>query len=213
MQTGALRSWRSVARIAAFWTRSWPRLAVAPMMWWTQMNTGSRCSPENWKAARCFGYISRAGLSCKCGQKRTWDSAWASSNTSILKKPEKPFRRILMFFGQAASRSFHSRRRHCSIASRESSSNCSGSAELAECLHFGFVRQVGDNGFVGLQAPQNVRPHELAQRAVGIVRPVGKAFDEVSELLRRSQQPRGDEGENGPEIPEAVLDGRAGERE
>ena len=86
-------------------------------------------------------------------------------------------------------------------------------AELAKRLHFGLVRQIRDHGLIGLQPPQNVGPHQLAQRAIGIVRPVGKALDEVGELFRRSQQPRIDEIENGPEIAEAVLDGGAGQRE
>ena len=86
-------------------------------------------------------------------------------------------------------------------------------AELAKRFHFGLVRQVRDHRFIRLQPPQNVGPHELAQWAIGIVRPVRKAFDEVSELLRRSQQPRIDEVENGPEIAEPVLDGGAGQRE
>ena len=37
-------------------------------------------------------------------------------------------------------------------------------------LHLGLVRQVGDDVLVGLQPPQDVGPHQLAQRAVGVVR-------------------------------------------
>ena len=43
-------------------------------------------------------------------------------------------------------------------------------AELAVRLDLGLVGQVGDDGLVGLQAPQDVRPHQVAQRAVGVVR-------------------------------------------
>ena len=86
-------------------------------------------------------------------------------------------------------------------------------AQRAERLHLGLVGQVGDDALVGLQAPQNVGAHQLAQRAVGIVRPVGEAFGERRELLRRSQQPGIDEVEDRPQVAEPVLDRRAGERD
>ena len=55
-------------------------------------------------------------------------------------------------------------------------------AELAEGLDLGLVGQVGDDRLVGLQAPQDVRPHQLAQGAVGVVRLVGQAFRIGGEL-------------------------------
>ncbi len=49
-------------------------------------------------------------------------------------------------------------------------------AQGTEGLHLGLVRQVGDDALVGLHAPQDVGAHQVAQRSVGIVRPVGKAL-------------------------------------
>src|SRR5260370_5876986 len=86
-------------------------------------------------------------------------------------------------------------------------------AELAKRFHLGLVRQIRDHRFIGLQPPQNVGPHQFAQWAIGIMRPVRKSFDEISELLRRSQQPWIGEVENGPEIAEPVLAGGASQRE
>jgi len=40
--------------------------------------------------------------------------------------------------------------------------------QLAESPHFGLVRQVGDDGLVGLQAPQDVWPDQRAKRCVRI---------------------------------------------
>ena len=85
--------------------------------------------------------------------------------------------------------------------------------ELAERLHLGLVRQVGDDRLVGLQPPQDVGPHQLAQRPVRIVWPLRQPLGEARELLRRSQQPGVDEVEDGPQIAEPVLDRRAGERD
>ena len=84
-------------------------------------------------------------------------------------------------------------------------------AQQAERLHFGLVRQVRDDALVGLHAPQDVGAHQLAQRAVGIVRPLGELLDEAGELLGRSQQSGIDEVEDRPEVAEPVLDRRAGQ--
>ena len=43
-------------------------------------------------------------------------------------------------------------------------------AELAEGLDLGLVGQIGDDRLVGLQTPQDVGPHQLAQRPVRVVR-------------------------------------------
>jgi len=42
-------------------------------------------------------------------------------------------------------------------------------AELAERLNLGLVRQIGDDRLVGLHAPQNIRPHQFAQWAEGVM--------------------------------------------
>ena len=86
-------------------------------------------------------------------------------------------------------------------------------AQRAEGLHLGLVGQVGDDALVGLQAPQDVGAHQLAQRSVGIVRPVGELLGEGRELLGRSQQAGIDEIEDRPEIAEPILDRRAGQRD
>ena len=52
-------------------------------------------------------------------------------------------------------------------------------AQGAEGLHLGLVGQVGDDALVGLQAPQDVGAHQIAQRAVGVVRPLGEPLDEA----------------------------------
>ena len=86
-------------------------------------------------------------------------------------------------------------------------------AQWTEGLHLGLVRQVGDDALVGLQAAQDVGAHQIAQRRVGGVRPVGEALDEVGELLGRPEQARIDEVEDRPQVAEAVLDRRAGQRD
>ena len=48
-------------------------------------------------------------------------------------------------------------------------------AQETEGLHLGLVGQVGDDALVGLQAPQDVGTHQIAQRPVGIVRPRRRA--------------------------------------
>ena len=86
-------------------------------------------------------------------------------------------------------------------------------AELAIRRDLGLVGQVGDDRAVGLHPPQDVGPHQLAQRAVGIVLPLGEALGVAGELPRRAEQARVDEVEDRPEIAEAVLDRRAGQRD
>ena len=86
-------------------------------------------------------------------------------------------------------------------------------AERAERFELGLVRQVRDHRLVGLQSPQNVWPHQFAQRAVGIVRPLRQALGELRELIGRTQQARIDEIEDRPQIAQPVLDRRAGEGE
>jgi hypothetical protein len=43
-------------------------------------------------------------------------------------------------------------------------------SQVAEGPQLGLVRQVGDDGLVGLQPAQDVRTHECAQWGVGVVR-------------------------------------------
>ena len=57
--------------------------------------------------------------------------------------------------------------------------------QLAEGLDLGLVGQVGDDGLVGLEPAQDVRPHQRAQRCVRIVRLRREAFRERRERLRR----------------------------
>ena len=59
---------------------------------------------------------------------------------------------------------------------------------------------------VGLEAPQDVRPHQVAQRAVRVVRLVREALGVARELLGRAEQPRVEEVEDRPQIAEPVLD-------
>ena len=84
-------------------------------------------------------------------------------------------------------------------------------AQGAEDLHLGLVRQVGDDALVGLQPPQDVGAHQVAQRLIGIVRATGEPFDEGRERFGRPQQPRIDEVEDRPQVAEPVLDGRTGQ--
>src|ERR1700693_1816405 len=63
-------------------------------------------------------------------------------------------------------------------------------AERAERLEFSLVRKVRDYRFIRLQAPQNIRPHQLAQRTIRAMRPVAEALGEPCELFRRSQKSR-----------------------
>ena len=84
-------------------------------------------------------------------------------------------------------------------------------AQGAERFHLGLVGQVGNDALVGLQAPQDIGTHQIAERTVRVLRPVGEAFDEGRKLLRRSQQSGIDEVEDRPQIAEPVLDGRAGQ--
>ena len=97
--------------------------------------------------------------------------------------------------------------------------------ELAERLDLGLVRQVGDDALVGLQASENVGPHQLTQRRIGIACLVhrgsragvcllrGQPLGELAELLGRAEQPRIEEVEDRPQIAEPVLDRRAGQRD
>ena len=84
-------------------------------------------------------------------------------------------------------------------------------AQGAEGLHLGLVGQVGNDALVGLHAPQDVGAHQIAERAVRVLRPVGEALDEGRKLLRRSQQSGIDEVEDRPQVAEPVLDRRAGQ--
>ena len=84
-------------------------------------------------------------------------------------------------------------------------------AELAEGLDLGLVGQIRDDGLVGLEAPQDVRPYQVAQRAVGVVRFVREALGVARELPGRAEQPRVEEVEDRPQVAEPVFDRGAGE--
>ena len=65
---------------------------------------------------------------------------------------------------------------------------------------------------VGLQAAQDVGPHQIAQRPMRIMGAGGQLLGEIGELLCRAQQRRIDEVEKRPEVGETVFDRRAGQR-
>ena len=71
-------------------------------------------------------------------------------------------------------------------------------AQGTEGFHLGLVGQVGNDALVGLQPPQDIGAHQVAQRTIRVMRPVREAFDEGRKLLRRSQQPWIDEVEDRP---------------
>ena len=85
--------------------------------------------------------------------------------------------------------------------------------QVAVRLDLGLVRQVGDHGLVCLQTPENVRSHQLAQRRVRIVRSIRETPGEARELFGGAEQAGVDEVEDGPEVPEPILDRRAGQRD
>ena len=83
----------------------------------------------------------------------------------------------------------------------------------AQRLDLGLVGQVGDDRLVGFHPAQDVGPHQLAQRAVGIMRPLGQAFGIAGELFGVAQQTRVDEIEDRPQVAQVILDRRAGQRD
>ena len=86
-------------------------------------------------------------------------------------------------------------------------------AEAAQRLDLGLVGQIGDDRLVGLHPAQDVGPHQLAQRAVGVVGPLGQALGVAGELLGVAQQARIDEVEDRPQIAEVIFDRRSGQRD
>src|SRR5437588_369307 len=100
---------------------------------------------------------------------------------------------------------------------RVSSRNCVNTkpfsclAAMADGLPFRFIRQTGDDRFVGLPPTQNIMPHYLAQGAVGIVRLRGQALGKTCKFLGRTEQAEIQEIEDRPKIAQTVLDGGAGE--
>ncbi len=74
------------------------------------------------------------------------------------------------------------------------------------------VGQVGDDPPVGLQAPEEVRAEQPAQRPVAVLLARRHATGCAPKLLRAAQQARLQEVEERPEVAEPVLDGRAGQR-
>jgi len=51
-------------------------------------------------------------------------------------------------------------------------------AQGAEGFYLGLVGQVRDDALVGLEPAQDIGAHQVAERAIRVVLPVGKAFDE-----------------------------------
>ncbi len=85
--------------------------------------------------------------------------------------------------------------------------------ELAERSDLGFVRQIRDDGPVGLEAPQDIRTHQRAKRRVRVLRLRREAFRKCRECLPGSQEARIDEVEDRPQIAKAVLDRCPAERD
>ena len=56
-------------------------------------------------------------------------------------------------------------------------------AQGAVSLHLGLVGKVGDDALVGLQSPEDVGPHQIAQRAVRVVLTLLQLLDETGELF------------------------------
>ena len=80
--------------------------------------------------------------------------------------------------------------------------------------HFGLLGQVGDDGRIGLQPPQDVRPHEPPQRAERLrVLLLVQPLDELLELRGGAQQAGTAEIEQRPQIAQMVFDRRAGEHD
>src|SRR5207249_8366140 len=85
--------------------------------------------------------------------------------------------------------------------------------EETERLHLSLVRQVRDDGAVGLEPAQEVWPDQAAQWRIAVVRSIGQPLGERRELVRRAQQARVQEVVERPQISQAILDGRAGKRD
>ena len=88
---------------------------------------------------------------------------------------------------------------------------CLRRAQRAPGLELGLVGQVGNHPFVGLQAAQDVRANQIAQRAVVLV--LRQAPGEVAEDLARSEQSGVSEVEDRPQVRQAILDRRPGQRD
>src|ERR1700687_1847560 len=71
-------------------------------------------------------------------------------------------------------------------------------AQVTKRFHLGFVGQIGDHRLVGLEAPQDIRAHELAQRSVGFC--FSEAPHVAPERLTGAQQTGMSEVENRPQI-------------
>ena len=84
-------------------------------------------------------------------------------------------------------------------------------AESAIGLDLGLLREVGDDGAIGLEAPQDVGPHEIAQRSVGTGWAGCEALRVARKLLLGAEQARQQEVEERPQVAEMVLDRRAGQ--
>ena len=85
-------------------------------------------------------------------------------------------------------------------------------AEAAGGGDFCFVRQIGDDGFVRLHAPQNIGLDEAAQGGVAS-RGLSQPFEVTGKGGGSAEQARVEEIEEGPEVARAVFDRSAGEGE
>jgi hypothetical protein len=87
--------------------------------------------------------------------------------------------------------------------------------ERADDLHLVLLGQVLDDRRVALEAPQDERPHDAAQARGGFVVaiPLDGHGEVAAEGLERPQETRICELEDRPQLGEAVLDGRARQRE
>ena len=62
-------------------------------------------------------------------------------------------------------------------------------AQGAKGLHLGLVRQIRDDAPVGFQPAQDVGPHQIAQRAIGVVRPLGEPLGVGANCLDEPSRP------------------------
>src|ERR1700730_1681142 len=61
-------------------------------------------------------------------------------------------------------------------------------AQESERLPLGLVGQVRDDALVGLQSPQNIGAHQIAERTVWVLRAIGEPIDAALLALGRSEQ-------------------------
>src|SRR5207245_10074273 len=78
--------------------------------------------------------------------------------------------------------------------------------EETERLHLGLVRQVRDDGAVGLEPAQEIGPDQAAQWRIAIVRSISQPLGQRRESARRAQQARVAAVAPPPHVPPAHPD-------